>query len=231
MNNEKNKILLVEDDVNLGSILKDFLNVKNFEVTLTMDGESAIKHLAKETYDLCIFDVMLPKKDGFTLTKEFREFDEQTPIILLTAKSLQEDKIEGLKIGADDYITKPFSTEELLLRIKLILKRVSKNQSNSNKDRKFEIGQFSFDYQKRVLVYNKEEQKLTTKEADLLMLLCINKNEILERSSALKTIWHDDNYFTSRSMDVYTNKLRNYLKKDEQVEIVTLHGHGIKLIC
>lgn len=231
MNENKSKILLVEDDVNLGSILKDFLGIKNFEVTLAEDGEKAMDYLKSNSYDLCIFDVMLPKKDGFTLTKELREIDEFIPIILLTAKSLQEDKIEGLKIGADDYITKPFSTEELLLRIKLILKRANQSNNNRNTERIFEIGSFTFDYQKRILSYCEEEQKLTSKEADLLMLLSINKNDVLERSSALKTIWHEDNYFTSRSMDVYINKLRNYLKKDESVEIVTLHGLGIKLIC
>ncbi len=231
MNNQKSKLILVEDDLNLGTILKDFLNVKNFEVTLISDGESAMQNLKNTKYDLCIFDVMLPKKDGFTLTKEFRNFNKSTPIILLTAKSLQEDKIHGLKIGADDYITKPFSTEELLLRINLILKRSNQNNNQVDKEKKFEIGRFKFDYQRRILLFNKVEQKLTSKEADLLMLLCLNKNDVLERSIALKTIWHDDNYFTSRSMDVYLNKIRNYLKLDGSIEIITLHGHGIKLIC
>lgn len=227
----KHKILLVEDDVNLGTILKDFLTVKKFDVTLVQNGEEAAQILKNSKFDLCIFDVMLPKKDGFTLTKEIRKENDTIPIILLTAKSMQEDKIEGLKLGADDYITKPFSSEELLLRIKLILKRVNNSSDNSNNNRKFEIGKFHFDYQRRILSGFNKEQKLTSKEADLLMLLCMNKNEILERGSALKTIWHEDNYFTSRSMDVYTNKLRNYLKKDSSVEIITVHGYGIKLVC
>ncbi|MAT56518.1 MAG: DNA-binding response regulator [Ignavibacteriae bacterium] len=227
----KHKILLVEDDVNLGTILKDFLTVKKFDVTLVQNGEEAAEILKNSKFDLCIFDVMLPKKDGFTLTKEIRKENDTIPIILLTAKSMQEDKIEGLKLGADDYITKPFSSEELLLRIKLILKRVNNSPDNSNNNRKFEIGKFHFDYQRRILSGFNKEQKLTSKEADLLMLLCMNKNEILERGSALKTIWHEDNYFTSRSMDVYTNKLRNYLKKDSSVEIITVHGYGIKLVC
>jgi DNA-binding response OmpR family regulator len=227
----KHKILLVEDDVNLGTILKDFLTVKKFDVTLVQNGEEAAEILKNSKFDLCIFDVMLPKKDGFTLTKEIRKENDTIPIILLTAKSMQEDKIEGLKLGADDYITKPFSSEELLLRIKLILKRVNNSSDNSNNNRKFEIGKFHFDYQRRILSGFNKEQKLTSKEADLLMLLCMNKNEILERGSALKTIWHEDNYFTSRSMDVYTNKLRNYLKKDSSVEIITVHGYGIKLVC
>lgn len=227
----KHKILLVEDDVNLGTILKDFLTVKKFDITLVQNGEEAAQILKNSKFDLCIFDVMLPKKDGFTLTKEIRKENDTIPIILLTAKSMQEDKIEGLKLGADDYITKPFSSEELLLRIKLILKRVNNTSENYNDNRKFEIGKFHFDYQRRILYGFNKEQKLTSKEADLLMLLCMNKNEILERGSALKTIWHEDNYFTSRSMDVYTNKLRNYLKKDSSVEIITVHGYGIKLIC
>lgn len=227
----KHKILLVEDDVNLGTILKDFLTIKKFDVTLVQNGEEAAQILKNSKFDLCIFDVMLPKKDGFTLTKEIRKENDTIPIILLTAKSMQEDKIEGLKLGADDYITKPFSSEELLLRIKLILKRVNNSSDNSNNNRKFEIGKFHFDYQRRILSGFNQEQKLTSKEADLLMLLCMNKNEILERGSALKTIWHEDNYFTSRSMDVYTNKLRNYLKKDSSVEIITVHGYGIKLVC
>lgn len=227
----KSKLLLVEDDVNLGTILKDFLTIKKFDVTLVQNGEEAAQILKNSKFDLCIFDVMLPKKDGFTLTKEIRKENDTIPIILLTAKSMQEDKIEGLKLGADDYITKPFSSEELLLRIKLILKRVNNSSDNSNNNRKFEIGKFHFDYQRRILSGFNKEQKLTSKEADLLMLLCMNKNEILERGSALKTIWHEDNYFTSRSMDVYTNKLRNYLKKDSTVEIITVHGYGIKLVC
>lgn len=227
----KHKILLVEDDVNLGTILKDFLTVKKFDLTLVQNGEEAAEILKNSKFDLCIFDVMLPKKDGFTLTKEIRKENDTIPIILLTAKSMQEDKIEGLKLGADDYITKPFSSEELLLRIKLILKRVNNSSDNSNNNSKFEIGKFHFDYQRRILSGFNKEQKLTSKEADLLMLLCMNKNEILERGSALKTIWHEDNYFTSRSMDVYTNKLRNYLKKDSSVEIITVHGYGIKLVC
>ena len=172
----------------------------------------------------------MPKKDGFTLAREIREKDDNTPIIFLTAKSMQSDKIEGFEIGADDYVTKPFSTEELLLRINAVLKRTNKSILSETGIKEFAIGNYRFDSERQLLIYNKEEKKLTSKENNLLKLLCMHKNSVLERSLALKEIWSDDNYFNSRSMDVYITKLRNYLKKDKAVEIVNVHGQGFKLI-
>lgn len=229
---EKIKLLLVEDDINLGTLLKEFLEVKNFAVTHCLNGEEGRKIFGTSAFDLLILDVMMPKIDGFTLAKEIRTKDDNVPIIFLTAKSLQNDKIEGLKIGADDYITKPFSTEELLLRINSILKRTKPASRSGEKieSGNFIIGKFQFDYSRRILTANKVEQKLTSKEAELLKLLCQNKNKILERSVALKEIWNEDNYFTARSMDVYITKLRNYLSGDNSIQIINIHGTGFKLI-
>ncbi|MFH1194138.1 MAG: response regulator transcription factor [bacterium] len=229
---EKIKILLAEDDLNLGTLLKEFLEVKNFSVTHCFNGDEGGKLFEPGKYDLLILDVMMPKKDGFSLAKEIRKADESVPIIFLTAKSMQNDKIEGLKLGADDYMTKPFSTEELLLRISAILKRTKAQKSQEarvNGDQ-FKLGIFRFDYTRRILHSEKGEQKLTGKEADLLKLLCQNKNDILERSFALKLIWKEDNYFTARSMDVYITKLRNYLSCDQSIQIINIHGTGFKLI-
>ncbi len=229
---EKKNILLVEDDLNLGTILKEFLEVKGFNVNLCINGEEASDIFKAEKFDICILDIMMPKKDGFTLAKEIRKDDQFTPIVFLTAKSLQSDKLEGLRLGADDYITKPFSTEELFLRINTILKRINTfpDDSSVSKDL-FNIGKYKFDYNHRLLTLKENEKKLTSKEADLLKLLCLMKNNVLERSYALKTIWHDDNYFTARSMDVYIVKLRNYLKEDKSIEIANVHGTGFKLLA
>ncbi|MCF8243095.1 MAG: response regulator transcription factor [Melioribacteraceae bacterium] len=225
------KILLVEDDINLGTLLKEFLEIKKFDVVHAVNGEEGSAEFGKDKYDLCILDIMMPKKDGFTLAKEIRATNENIPIIFLTAKSMQHDKLEGFKIGADDYVTKPFSTEELFFRINAILKRIGKSEGKEKTNSsKFVIGKYTFDYMKRELKFEKESQKLTSKEAELLKLLCISENEVLERSHALKEIWSDDNYFSSRSMDVYIAKLRNYLKKDDSIEIVNVHGVGFKLI-
>ncbi|MBU1097812.1 MAG: response regulator transcription factor [Bacteroidetes bacterium] len=226
-----NKILLVEDDINLGTILKEYLNVKGFVVTHAKDGLEGSLLFACNQYDLCILDVMMPKKDGFTLAKELKKHDEHMPIIFLTAKSILEDKIEGLKIGADDYITKPFSTEELLLRMHAILKRSGRSKFTGGYNQVYEIGKYKFDSFKRILIFGEKHRKLTSKENDLLQLLCLNKNMILERSTALQNIWKDDNYFNSRSMDVYITKLRNYLKNDSSIEIVNIHGQGFRLIA
>lgn len=225
----KIKILLTEDDENLGSLLKEYLLAKSYETDWFLDGEKAYKSFVKNHYDLCILDIMMPVKDGITLAKEIRMTNSEIPIIFLTAKSLKEDVIEGFKIGADDYITKPFSMEELLFRIEAILKRTRKD-SKSISQAEFNIGQYTFNSHKQVLYYGNKEQNLTTKESELLKLLCTNKNIILERNFALKTIWIDDNYFNARSMDVYIAKLRKYLKDDPKVQIINVHGKGFKLI-
>lgn len=228
MNNEKMKILLCEDDENLGMLLREYLQAKGYDTELCTDGEAGYKAFLKETYDLCVFDVMMPKKDGFSLAKDIRQSNEEIPIIFLTAKTLKEDILEGFKIGADDYLTKPFSIEELTFRIEAILRRV---KGKKNKERTFyKIGSFTFDTQKQILARGDEQTKLTTKESELLSLLCAHANEILQRDFALKTIWIDDNYFNARSMDVYITKLRKHLKADENVEIINIHGKGYKLI-
>lgn len=226
---EKKKILLVEDDINLGTILSEFLILKNFEIHLSKDGEEGLDEFKNGDYDLCLLDVMMPKKDGFTLAKEIRQFNKHIPIIFLTAKSLQNDKIEGLKIGADDYITKPFNTEELLLRINAILKRYNSDNSFT-KSTPYKLGKYTFDYKRRELKIKRSVRTLTFKEAELLKLLCENRNNVLRRDLALTKIWNDENYFTSRSMDVYITKLRNYLKNDRGIVIENIHGVGFKLL-
>jgi len=225
----KTKILFAEDDLNLGSILNDFLAVKGYEVTYCKDGIEALSAFSKSKFDLCILDVMMPKLDGFSAAHEMRKTDQFVPIIFLTAKSLQVDKLEGLTIGADDYITKPFNSEELFLRMQNILRRTLKQMSNSEGNSIYSLGEYQFDADKRLLINKSKIQKLTSREAALLKLLCENKNEILPRSIALKKIWNEDNYFTSRSMDVFITKLRSYLKDDEKIEIVNIHGTGFKL--
>lgn len=227
--NELIKILLVEDDPNLGSLIKEFLEIKDYKVNLAIDGIEGGKAFDNNVYDLIILDIMMPKKDGFTLAREIRKQDEKIPLIFLTAKSLQVDKIEGFKIGADDYITKPFNTEELLLRINAILKRSSTGNSY-RKTKPQNVGKYIFDYSKRELTYKRIIQSLTYKEAELLRLLCENKNHILRRELALKEIWSEETYFTSRSMDVYITKLRNYLKNDKSIVIENVHGVGFKLL-
>ncbi|MCH5226862.1 MAG: response regulator transcription factor [Muribaculaceae bacterium] len=226
---EKVKILLCEDDENLGMLLREFLQAKGFNADLCSDGEKGYKEFLKGKYDLCVLDVMMPKKDGFTLAQEIRNVNSEIPIIFLTAKNLKEDILEGFKIGADDYITKPFSMEELVFRIGAILRRVK-----GKKDKEitlYKIGRYTFDTQKQVLISKDKTQKLTTKESELLALLCSHVNEILERNFALKTIWIDDNYFNARSMDVYITKLRKLLKDDPNIEIINIHGKGYKLIA
>lgn len=226
------KILLAEDDQNLGEILKDYLELKGkFSVTLSKDGEEALKAFANDRFDLCIFDVMMPKKDGFTLGKEVRAINPDVPIIFATAKNMMEDKTIAFSLGGDDYITKPFRVEELLLRINALLKRVAKEKPMEEEERsQFKIGRFTFDYSSQMITIDKHERKLSTKEAELLRLLCLNKNEILTREEALLKIWHDDNYFNGRSMDVFLSKLRKYLRADPKVEIVNVHGKGYKLV-
>ena len=209
-------------------LLREYLQAKNFECKLCPDGEIGYRAFFKEKYDICVLDVMMPKKDGFTLAQEIRQSNAEVPIIFLTAKTLKEDILEGFKLGADDYITKPFSMEELVMRIEAILRRV---KGKKNKESTlYHIGRFTFDTQKQLLTIGEKQTKLTTKENELLALLCSHANEILQRDYALKTIWIDDNYFNARSMDVYITKLRKHLKDDDQIEIINIHGKGYKLI-
>ena len=215
---DKLKILLCEDDENLGMLLREYLQAKGFMAELCPDGDAGYKAFLKTKFDICVLDVMMPKKDGFTLAQEIRQANAEIPIIFLTAKQLKEDILEGFKIGADDYITKPFSMEERV--------RGKKNKESSV----YKIGRFTFDTQKQLLVIGDKQTKLTTKENELLALLCSHANEILQRDFALKTIWIDDNYFNARSMDVYITKLRKHLKDDDQIEIINIHGKGYKLI-
>ncbi|WP_276360267.1 response regulator transcription factor [Daejeonella sp. H1SJ63] len=227
------KILLAEDDPNLGMLLQDYLQLKGkFNVVLCQDGEEALRAFNKDHFDMCIFDVMMPRKDGFTLAKEIRKFNPDVPIIFATAKAMIEDKAEAYNLGGDDYITKPFRIEELLLRINALFKRVSDPGKTEASDQpaKFEIGKYKFDYTAQLIINENSQQKVSTKEAELLRLLCLKKNEVLTREEALITIWHDDNYFNGRSMDVFLSKLRKYLKEDPKVEIINVHGKGYKLL-
>ncbi len=227
------KILLVEDDPNLGMLLQDYLQLKGkFEVVLCKDGEEGLKAFTKDQFDICILDVMMPKKDGFTLGKDIRKLNAGIPIIFATAKAMIEDKSTAYSLGGDDYITKPFRIEELLLRINALLKRVSEpdKKDESALQTSFDIGRYHFDYTAQLISDNGNQQKVSTKEAELLRLLCLKKNEVLTREEALISIWHDDNYFNGRSMDVFLSKLRKYLKNDPKVEIINVHGKGYKLL-
>jgi DNA-binding response OmpR family regulator len=224
------RILLAEDDSNLGILLRNYLMAKSYETTLFVNGIQALEAFSKDVFNLCILDIMMPEMDGLSLAKEIRLTSPEIPIIFLTAKNQKEDIIEGFKSGADDYITKPFSMEELLYRIEAILRRTS-NTSGNKKEESYFIGGYSFHALKQLLIYRDQPIKLTTKESELLELLCRHKNEILERNFALKTIWIDDNYFNARSMDVYITRLRKYLRKDPDVKIANVHGRGYKLIC
>jgi DNA-binding response OmpR family regulator len=225
---KKMRVILSEDDENLGSLLREYLIAKGYDTDLYPDGEAAFKGFQKNQYDLCIFDVMMPKKDGFTLAKDVRMINSEIPIIFLTAKNMKEDVIEGFRIGADDYMTKPFSMEELIFRIEAILRRTVGEADNTQVV--FKLGRYTFDARKQTLSDATESTKLTTKESELLRLLCVNANKVLERNYALKTIWVDDNYFNARSMDVYITKLRKHLKDEEGIEIINIHGKGYKLI-
>lgn len=227
---EKIKILLVEDDPNLGNLLKEYLEAKGYSTVLAVNGKQGYDVFSKDKFGICLLDVMMPIKDGFTLAKEIRALDATIPIVFLTAKSMKEDAIQGFTVGADDYITKPFSMEELLMRIKAILRRTENKNSKSTDQTEFKIGKYKFDFKHQILEIKGLQQKLTTKEAQLLHLLCVNVNEVLDRNFALKSIWHDDNYFSGRSMDVYIAKLRKYLKEDSSIELLNVHGKGFKLL-
>ncbi|MGC3945962.1 MAG: response regulator transcription factor [Chryseolinea sp.] len=221
------RILLVEDDPSLGFVIKDNLSMKGYDVTLCRDGEEADRMFTPMAFHLCIFDVMLPRKDGFTLARSVRSKDQSIPILFLTAKSMTEDKLEGFRIGADDYITKPFSLEELLCRIEVFLKRdrVSEPAGSTL----FRLGKYEFDFSKLMLRMGASEKSLTQKEADVLRLLYQNRERVLKREEILKQVWGNDDYFMGRSMDVFISKLRKYLREDEDVQIVNYHGVGFKL--
>lgn len=225
---ERKKILLCEDDENLGMLLSEYLQAKNYDAKLCKDGDEGYKEFLKTKYDICVLDVMMPKKDGFALCSDIKQVSPEMPVIFLTAKALKEDVIDGFKLGADDYITKPFSMEELTYRIDAILHRVRGKQRQAELIVK--IGRFTFDRNKQILAIDDEKRKLTTKESELLGILYEHANDVLPRELALNKIWEDDNRVYARSMDVYITKLRKYLKPDEDVEILNVHGEGYKLV-
>ena len=224
------KVLLAEDDKNLGDILKNYLEAKGYSTVITFNGEEAINAFLKDAFDFCILDVMMPIKDGFTVAKEIRKKDKKIPILFLTAKSMQDDILKGFQTGADDYITKPFSMEVLLMRMNAIIRGSATLEKQENASNSYRLGNYTFDNNRQLLTIFDKEQKLTSKESELLNLLCENANDVLDRSVALKEIWHDDSYFNARSMDVYITKLRKYLKEDESVELINVHGTGFKLV-
>ncbi len=237
MSESKNtRILLVEDDRNFGDVLRSYLEMHNFDVDLAVDGIDGFEHFRRAEYDLCILDVMMPRKDGFTLAKDIRSKNSDIPIIFLTAKTLKEDVVEGFKIGADDYVTKPFNSEELLYRVQAILKRAKKSQDDQESEvEEYTIGKYTFNYPLRVLYLKNgadisEKTKLSPKEAMLLKMFCDQRNKVLPRSEALTKIWGEDNYFTARSMDVFITKIRKYLAGDDSIEISNIHGNGFRMI-
>ncbi len=230
MENDKTKVLLAEDDRNLGNILRTYLEAKGYATRLFVNGQEAIDAFGKEPFDFCVVDVMMPIKDGFALARDIRKLDAQIPILFLTAKSLEEDKLKGFQAGGDDYLTKPFSMEELIARIEAILRRSVHTSASGVAKGVFEIGNFVFDHNHQLLTIDGLEQKLTSKEAELLKLLCEHVNQVVDRSFALNRIWQNDSYFNARSMDVYVAKLRKYIKADTSVELINVHGIGFKLV-
>ena len=228
MMTSKLRILLLEDDPNLGSVLQMHLSMNAYDVNLCENGKDGLKKWQEQTFDLILADIMMPQMDGFTFIETIRKTNQEIPVIFLTAKSLKEDKIKGFQIGCDDYITKPFSIEELLLRMEAILRRINKDPADDKLI--LEIGSYTFDYNRQSLTKNRNTQKLTPREADLLLLLSRKKNQIVSRKEALDNIWRDDSFFAGRSMDVFISRLRKYLKDDPRVEIIVLHGKGIRLI-
>jgi DNA-binding response OmpR family regulator len=224
----KISILLAEDDINLGFVIADQLRAEGYHVSLTTDGVEALKRFNEQPYHLCIFDVMMPKKDGFTLARDIRQINSDVPILFLTAKSMTEDKIEGFNSGGDDYLTKPFSVEELNLRIKSLLKRVN-IRTEIPEEKVFNVSTFIFDTENLTLTLNGTAQSLTKKEAQILKILYKFKNQVLPREVILNTVWGQDDYFVGRSLDVFITKLRKYLKEDERIQILNIHGVGFKL--
>lgn len=224
----KQRILLCEDEESLGMLLREYLQAKGYDAELYLDGEAGYRAFMKGHFDMCLFDVMMPKMDGFTLAKEIRLVNQDIPIIFLTAKNLKDDILDGFKVGADDYLTKPFSMDELVFRMEAILRRVKGKTKKIQTV--YQLGKYIFDTQRQSLTIGDENAKLTTKECELLALLCAHSNQVLERELALKTIWIDDNYFNARSMDVYITKLRKHLRADPRIEINNVHGKGYRLI-
>jgi len=231
MKDSNKKILIVEDDPNFGSILKEYLIINDYDITLAKNGIEGFEKFKKDDFDLCILDVMMPYKDGFTLAKEIREKNDSVPIFFLTAKNLKEDVLKGFKIGADDYLTKPFDSDVLLAKIKAVLSRQNTPAIPNSDEFEFEFSGFKFNSKLRFLTYKTNKPiKLSPKENQLLRLLVLHINDLLPRDIALNKIWRDDNYFTSRSMDVYIAKLRKYLSADEKVQILNIHGEGFRLV-
>lgn len=229
MEAKKPHILLCEDDPNLGNVLKNYLELNDYDVTLERDGRLGLAAFQREKFDLCLLDVMMPNMDGFTLGEEIRDIDPDVPLFFLSAKTMKEDIIQGYKLGADDYITKPFDSEVLLLKIRAILKRneeMHKEEANAE----YDLGSYHFNPRLRELSVNGKVQTLSPKENELLKMLCEYKNDLLPREAALKKIWGSDTYFNGRSMDVYIAKLRKYLKEDSKLEIVNIHGNGFRLV-
>ncbi len=225
------KILLVEDDQNFGTVLREYLTLNDFEVTLAKNGMEGFEKFKKDTYDLCILDVMMPYKDGYTLAKEIREKNKDVPLIFLTAKSMKEDVMKGYKVGADDYLNKPFDSDVLLMKIRAIIQRKSAETKNEPAKFEFQIGKFLLNSKLRFLKLGDGEPiKLSPKESELLKMMANYENDLMPRELALTKIWREDNYFTSRSMDVYIAKLRKYLKEDPNVEILNIHGEGFRLV-
>ena len=221
-------ILLCEDEESLGMLVREYLQAKGYDAELYLDGEAGYKAFVKGEYDMCLLDVMMPKMDGFTLARELRMINAEVPIMFLTAKNLKDDILEGFKLGADDYLTKPFSMDELVYRMEAILRRVKAR--NKQMAVRYQLGRFVFDTQRQLLTIGEKSTKLTTKESELLTMLCTHMNDVLERDLALKTIWIDVYYFNARSMDVYITKLRKHLKDDPNVEINNVHGKGYRLV-
>lgn len=229
MEETKSKVLLVEDDSNFGNVLKNYLELNDFDVVLERDGRLGLAAFQREKFDICLLDVMMPHVDGFTLAEEIRDIDPDVPLFFLSAKTMKDDIITGYKLGADDYITKPFDSEVLLLKIKAILKR-NEETKNEAENKEFDLGIYHFNPKLRELIVNGKTQTLSPKENELLRMLCEYKNDLLPRETALKRIWGSDTYFNGRSMDVYIAKLRKYLKEDAKVEIVNIHGNGFRLV-
>lgn len=223
-----NSILLVEDDANFGYILKEYLEIHNLKVTLGHDGEEGLKAFKKGRFDLCILDIMMPVKDGFSLAKEIRSIDPEMPFIFLTAKALKVDKLKGFKLGCDDYVVKPIDEELFIARVKAIIKRTA-TPGKVSQEAKFQIGQYTFDFSNHSLEYNGQIQRLTEKEAKILFMLCEKKNEVLDRRKALQSIWGESDFFNRKSMDVFIHKLRKYLEQDTSIKITNVHGKGFVL--